>query len=389
MIHKILLILALALTAIAPSAAHAYLPEGFIGVSPQGPSSSADFELMQDAGVTSVRLPLFWTVVQAKPPTVADADWTGFDREVRLAAESGITVMPFVWGSPEWAAAQVIDLPVKSSWQRWGWTKLLREAARRYGPNGSFWEENPELPFLPIRRWEIWNEENIVTFADEPDPVAFARLIRISGRALHHVDPGSKVIVGGLFGRPLQVPPNVASGDFLSRLYRARDVKPYFDGVALHPYVARARAMGAQLANLRRIMRDHNDAATPIYVTELGWGSRGGPSRWERGLQGQANQLSQAFAMLSAQRLRWGVAGVWWFTWSDEGGECVFCRSAGLLTEKRKAKPAWYRFTAWTGGNPDAVPRALFGPTGDEIEVEGEPEVVVEGPAAAPADRRR
>jgi hypothetical protein len=389
MTRKTPLILALALMAIAPAAAHAYLPEGFIGVSPQGPSSSSDFELMRAADVESVRLPLFWTLVQSEPPTVADADWSGFDREVRLAAESGITVMPFVWGSPEWAAPQVIDLPVRSSWQRWGWTKLLREAARRYGPEGSFWEDNPELPFLPIRRWEIWNEENIVTFADDPDPAAFATLIRISGRALHRVDPSSKVIVGGFFGRPLQVPPNVASGDYLSRLYRAGNVKPYFDGVALHPYVARARAMGSQLTNLRRIMRVHNDGGTPLYVTELGWGSRAGPTRWERGLRGQANQLSQAFAMLSAQRLRWGVAGVWWFTWTDEGGECVFCRSAGLLTERRRAKPAWYRFNAWTGGNPDAVSRAIFGPAGEELEVEEEPEVVAEAPAAVSTDRRR
>ena len=34
----------------------------------------------------------------------------------------------------------------------------------------------------------------------------------------------------------------------------------YFDGVALHPYVADAGAMGAQIANLRRIMRVHHDA---------------------------------------------------------------------------------------------------------------------------------
>ena len=42
--------------------------------------------------------------------------------------------------------------------------------------------------------------------------------------------------------------------------------------------------MGAQLDNLRRIMRAHDDAATPLYVTELGWGSDSGPTRWERGL---------------------------------------------------------------------------------------------------------
>ena len=193
-------------------------------------------------------------------------------------------------------------------------------------------------------------------------------VLRIAGRTLHRADPGSKVILGGLFGRPLQIPPNVASGDYLSRVYRARRVKRYFDGVALHPYVARARAMGAQIDNLRRIMRVHNDAATPIYVTELGWGSDSGPTRWERGLQGQASELSRAFAMLSANRLRWRVGGAWWFTWTDEGGSCQFCHSAGLLTARRAAKPAWYRFNAWTGGDPDIVPRALFGAAGEELE---------------------
>ncbi len=212
---------------------------------------------------------------------------------------------------------------------------------RRYGPEGSFWREEAEeneLPYLPMRRWEIWNEENIVTFAAHPEPKRFAVLIRIAGRVIHREAPGSKAIVGGLFGRPLQIPPNVASGDFLTRLYRARRVKPYFDGVALHPYVADARAMGAQLTNLRRIMRRHHDAATPLYVTELGWGSASGPTRWQRGLWGQAYQLSKAFSMLSANRTRWKVRGAWWFTWTDEGGSCSFCRSAGLLTAKREAQ---------------------------------------------------
>jgi hypothetical protein len=259
-------------------------------------------------------------------------------------------------------------LPVRTFLQRWGWTTFLRAAAERYGPEGEFWEEHTKLPFLPVHRWEIWNEENIVSFTDEPDPASYARLIRLSGRVLHAVDPRSQVIIGGLFGRPLQIPPNVASGDYLNRIYEAGNVKPYFDGVGLHPYVADAKAMGAQLTNLRRIMRAHGDGGKRLYVTELGWGSQSGPTRWERGLYGQANQLSKAFEMLSEQRLRWKVGGVWWFTWTDEGGTCIFCHSAGLLTEDRKAKPAWYRFINWTGGDPDAVPRATFGDEAAGVE---------------------
>jgi polysaccharide biosynthesis protein PslG len=360
MTRKLIPFLILALLALAPATAWAGLPPGFIGISPQSPSNQADFELMRKAGIESVRLHLNWASIEQESPLLVERSWDGFDHEVELAAESGLRVMPFVIGSPDWVAPTPIDLPVRSSWQRWAWASFLRAAANRYGPEGLFWEEHPDLPFLPVRRWEIWNEENIVTFTHRPDPVRFAMLIRSAGRVLHGVDAGAKVILGGLFGRPLQIPPNVASGDFLARFYRARNVKPYFDGVALHPYVAEAKAMEAQMINLRRIMDDHHDSRTPIYVTELGWGSRGGPTRWERGLYGQAEQLTKAFEMLSANRLRWRVGGAWWFTWTDEGGTCLFCRSAGLLTEAREAKPSWYRFNEWTGGNPDAIERSLI-----------------------------
>ena len=358
MVRKLPLLVAIALMALAPSVAQAYLPPGFIGISPQSAASSKDFELMSEAGIDSVRLPLFWSAIENGDPEYAKPDWSSFDREVELAAEADIRVMPFVLSTPKWVAPDTTDLPVYSAWQRHSWADFVRAAAERYGPYGEFWFEHTALPFLPIHRWEIWNEENLVTFATPPDPVAYASLLRISGRVLHGVDSDAQVIVGGLFGRPLQVPPNIASGDFLSRLYRAHNVKRYFDGVALHPYVAEARAMGVQLENLRRIMRVHHDPTTPLYVTELGWGSQSGPTRWQRGLGGQANQLSEAFSLLSANRLRWRIGGAWWFTWTDGDGGCQFCRSAGLLTEDHEAKPSWYRFNAWTGGDSRTVPRA-------------------------------
>lgn len=360
--RKLLLIsLVLALLACFPALAGASgVPQAFIGISPQNPANQEDYSLMERAGIDSVRLPLAWSSVQEDDPFFAEPDWSGFDRAVELAAEHEIRVFPFLWGAPSWVSPHPSAEPVESPWQRWAWTSFLREAVGRYGPDGSFWEEHPNLVLQPIRRWEVWNEQNIVTFAHRPEPVRFARLIRISGRILHRADPGAKVIVGGLFGRPLQIPPNVASGDFLSRFYGAGGVKQHFDGVALHPYVADAGAMRAQIVNLRRIMRVHGDAATLLYVTELGWGSDSFESRWERGPYGQARELDRAFAMLTAQRSRWRIGGVWWFSWTDEDGACQFCDSAGLLTAKREAKPAWYRFNAWTGGEPDAVPRAAF-----------------------------
>lgn len=362
-----LLIRKLAIPALAaallllPSTAAARLPAEFVGISPQTASNKADFELMEAAGLRSLRLPLYWSGIEPHSPYLVAPDWSDFDRSVQLAAEHGMRVFPFVWGTPPWVAGETRVEPVYRGWARQAWASFLRRAVRRYGPHGAFWRENPELAALPIRKWEIWNEPNIISFAAASDPERFARLLRVSGRAVHRADRGAKVILGGLFGRPLEVPPNVSSGDFLNRVYRAGRVKRFFDGVALHPYVADAAAMRPQIRNLRRIMRRHHDAATPLYLTELGWGSDSFQTRWERGLLGQARELDQAFGMLARHRRSWRIGGVWWFSWADINAGCQFCDSAGLLTERREAKPAWYRFTDWTGGDPDIVPRADFG----------------------------
>lgn len=349
-------LLALVLLAL-PQAASGNLPPGFIGISPQNGPNERDFALMEEAGLRSVRLSLFWSQVEPVSPLLRDPDWVPFDRDVELAAEHGMSVFPVVLSAPPWIAPEQRLEPVRG-WQLRAWASFLRRSLRRYGPGGTFWWQHPELPYLPLRRWEIWNEPNIVTFG-RADPERFARLLRVSGRIVHAA--GAEAILGGLFGRPLQIPPNVSSGGFLSRLYRTRRVKSFFDGVALHPYVARASAMRSQIRNLRRVMRKHNDATTPLYVTELGWGSDSFESRWERGLQGQARELDRAFTMLAGHRRSWRIGGVWWFSWADSAGGCQFCDSAGLLTEKREAKPSWYVFNAWTGGDAFGVPEASFG----------------------------
>lgn len=360
--RRILLIpIAFAVLALTPTTAGSLVavpPQGFIGMSPQGYTGSEDYELMADAGVTSVRLPLNWAEVEPQARDRFAPRWEWLDGQVGFAAEHGLRAFFFVWGTPEWVSPRLGGEPVVSPRQRREWLRFLHAAVFRYGPRGSFWREHWELPRLPVRQWEIWNEENIVTFSKQPDPQRFARLLLISGRLLHRAEPGSQVIMGGLFGRPLQVPPNVQSGSFLAGVYQAPGIKRFFDGVALHPYVADAGALSGEIENLRRVMSLYGDDETPLYVTEMGWGSAGYESRWERGPNGQARELDRSFALLSGNRGRWHVGGVWWFSWTDQFGSCQFCDSAGLLTNHREAKPAWYRFNAWTGGDAATVPRA-------------------------------
>ena len=100
MLRLLLLLATLPLLALQPASAAAYLPPGFIGISPQGPTSAEDFALMEEAGIRSVRLPMYWASIQPENPSVEKPNFSGFDRSVEMAAEHGMRVFPFLWDSP-------------------------------------------------------------------------------------------------------------------------------------------------------------------------------------------------------------------------------------------------------------------------------------------------
>ena len=77
----------------------------------------------------------------------------------------------------------------------------MRQAVERYGPHGRFWSEHPEVPRDPIRTWQIWNEPNFKYFVARPNPGEYGRLVKRSARAIHALDLGAKVVLGGLFAR--------------------------------------------------------------------------------------------------------------------------------------------------------------------------------------------
>ena len=89
---------------------------------------------------------------------------------------------------------------------------------------------------------------------------------------------------------------DVTAWDFLDALYGVPGIKRYFDAAALHPYAPELEELGAQIDQLRATMTKHGDQATPLWLTELGWGS-GAPDRFRlnKGLAGQAYLLTGAF----------------------------------------------------------------------------------------------
>jgi hypothetical protein len=335
---------ALAMALAWPASVSASVPRGFFGVVPQGELSSRDFDRMEGV-VGTLRIPIYWFQVEPRP---GEYDFSGFDELVGQAAERGVRVLPFVYGSPAWLSGDPAIPPQGTARGRAAWAGFLRRLVRRYGPNGDFWEGRPRS--LPIRRWQIWNEPNFLLFwRPRPSPSGYARLLRIAARAIRAVDRGARIVTAGV----APVEGGMLPWRFLLKLYRVPGVRR-FDVVALHPYSSSLRGLEYEIRQTRRAMARSGDAGTPLQVTELGTASNGVfPNPYDKGPAGQATYLRRAFRLLLGERRRWRIAGIDWFTWQDASApdpHCVFCQYAGLFDGDGNPKPSWSAFRRFAAG---------------------------------------
>lgn len=348
---KSAVVLIIAVCLLAPAVAQA-APRGFFGIVPQTGLGPADMARMKAGGVETIRMPMSWA--GAKPSPRGDYNWQGFDGLVALAAKYRIEVLPVLCIAPNWATGNWRRMPVDNGRQRRAWADFVRAAVERYGRRGEFWLEHAPgsaepLPRVPIRAWQIWNEQNFFYFTKPVSPGRYARLLSVTRRAVKRADPRGEIVLGGLFGNPKQNPPRAMDAvDFLDRLYDVRGVKANFDAVALHPYAADVGQLRNLVEGMRQTMIRNRDRRANLYITELGWGSDYNPRAvaFEVGLRGQARELRRAYGYLLANRGRLRLRQVDWFTWKDLSGSCNFCDSSGLFREgtRFKPKPAWRAF---------------------------------------------
>ena len=337
-----LCVIALALLVIsiaAPTAvaSRRQVPFGFFGVS-WDPANLATVDyssqaaLMSRSGIESVRASFNWD--QAQPyasaglvpqgrassfivgPGGVPTSFTTTDRVVRATASHRLRLIPVVLFTPRWASSN----PSIDEYYRYApryvatFTNYLAALVQRYGPSGTFWRENPGVLRVPVREWQIWNEEDDwQSWPSWRNPDLYVNLLEASYRTLHTLDPGVRVVLGGLANFPWQT-----SWQSLQRLYQA-GARPFFDVIALHPYAATV-AHVLQIIQLNRsVMARYHDGGKPTYVTELAWSA---PKLRVDPLVGvqvsprqQARLLAAAYSALQRHReLR--VARADWFQWS-------------------------------------------------------------------------
>jgi hypothetical protein len=315
-----------ALLVAAPAAMARTVPQGFFGVMydhgiEKGPDAQQDqaWDRMAASGVETVRTVFDWGEAQPSGRG-SEFDFARTDGVVRRAALRNIDVLPVVFYAPRWARAyrNRFTSPPKS---RSDYVTYLAALVERYGPDGTFWTDHPELPKHPLREWQIWNEPHLPAYWDAPEkgPYGYAKayplLLRASYNIVKSLDPGAKIVMAGITQR---------AWEEIEVLYQ-HGIKRYFDVAALQIFPQTVRRAVKATALYRDAMNARGDRRKPIYLTEITWPASKGktdPIRYQAQdtPHGMATKLGQMYAKMVGRRRQLGVGKVFWYTWSSPYG---------------------------------------------------------------------
>jgi Beta-galactosidase len=347
-------LISLSMLAASPAAAE---PRSFWGVSSQTALGADDIARMGEAEVGTLRALFSWSTVE---PVPGARDWSAIDAIVAEAAVNEITVLPFLFGTPDWVArgldrrscdGDCAAYPPRSDAALLSWRRFVGDAVRRYGRGGEYWAQYPAVARRPIFAWQIWNEQNSPDFfAPRISSGRYARLLDRAARAIRGVNRRAEVILGGM-AEIAGVSGAKPGWAYLRALYRRAGARRDFDGIAPHPYAASFAGVREQIAKARRAARAAGDREATIWITEIGVASGRGEDAFELGPAGQARHLRRSFRFLRRRRRALAARAVIWFSWRDAAlAICGWCPTSGLLDGAYGAKPAFRAFTRFTGG---------------------------------------
>jgi hypothetical protein len=317
----------------------------FWGVNDTTGDSSRDFNMMRRARVGIVRLDVYQQEVETAPGVF---DFSSYDQIIGDLASRSIPVLPVLVVSQSHPPP-----PVASAGARQDWKDFVQAVVARYKPGGAYWQspyqaQHPGAKARPISSYQVFNEPSLQKYFPSSNPVRdYATLLKISHDAIRSTYNHAQVVLAGLPGFT-----QVRGWKFLDQLYRVKGVKRDFDIAAVHPYSPNLFYLRSQMRKFRKVMAQHGDRRTPIWVTEIGYGSAhpNGALGLNKGLHGQARMLTASFKLLRKERRHWHVYGVIWFQWRPQPriSDCTFCSSSGLLRTDYRAKPALGAFERFT-----------------------------------------
>jgi len=251
--------------------------DGFFGVNPgdlfELPQSAWDAHLAAIAsdGVQVVRMGAWWSDLEPGPPVDGQHQysWSEVDERVAALARHGLRWEPLLCFSATWGSRIAGDYTAAPA-DADDFAAFAGALADRYGPNGAFWQEHPDLPALPVTAYEVWNEENASQYWHPATAAEYADLYAATRDALHRSDAGARAVVGGIAMADRQGV--VAPAAFLRQMYAHRpDLRGRVDAVGLHPFARTPSGVYANIAAFRRQLDAIAGPGVPIELTEIGW----------------------------------------------------------------------------------------------------------------------
>lgn len=329
-VRRALLACLLLLLLAVPTTARAGIPRDWAGVTVdydqllrQPSLLASEMGVMRANGVARIRYAFYWSSAQpyrrmdSVPADQRDrfvdedgvpTDLSSFDTVVADAVRHGLGVLPVVLGSPGWAAGPnpggTLAQPRRAS----DYTRFLTTLVRRYGSEGTFWDDHPGLPRRPIEQWQIWNEPNKAGYWKPPFETSYPGLLRAAHRALQAADPYAQTVAAPLAD---------ANCRQLDLLYR-HGMKGAYDVLAVNIFTANPQNLPLAIEYNRRVQQRYHDV-TPVILTEITWDASGGHGRyrytWSTTAADQAAKLTQAYTALAAVRRKYDILGVFWYSW--------------------------------------------------------------------------
>jgi polysaccharide biosynthesis protein PslG len=273
-------------------------------------TASREFELSQwpGLGVQTARRDLHWSAIE---PEQGSFDFTGPDLLIDAVDGAGAELLGLLVYGNDWACSDCGDgnYPPDDPADYATYAAALVE---RYQDR--------------VQRWEIWNEPNGGIRFWEPveDPVAYAELALLAAQAIHAVDPGAEVSLGGLFWPDLLFA--TPGPEFLDAVLEAQPtLVDELDAVAWHPYRYPFSApehsddYQASLLEegcaLREQLAAHGGERLDAWITELGWHTA--PDALYEGV----SEEEQAAYLVRSTVLAWaqGSSMYLWYTFLDGG----------------------------------------------------------------------
>ena len=347
----------------ASPAQAAKAPKDFFGVVPQTtPTTSRVFERLGQGKVGAMRIGIFWSAVDPAAPA-GGYDFSSIDPLVANAANNGVEILPYLYGTPAW----VVDRP-RRLWLRQRVRDVRAEVRRRAQRLGRVRRRGRR----PLRRGrhvlgpEPEHPEGAGRGVPDLERAELVGLLRAEGRTRRRTrrssrprrarsrraDPTADIVLGGmpqLGGSSKAIP----GTKYLKKLYKVEGHQEAVRRRRRAPVRQAGRGGHRPGRGVPRgVGQGEGQVGDALGHRDRAGARRRAATRSTSAAKGQAKRLKESFKFFKKNRKKLKIQQVDWYSYQDSPPSvCDWCATRACSRPSGAPKPAWNAFTKFTGGS--------------------------------------